>query len=144
MTDTHTGSCNCGAVRFRTAGILRGIVYCHCSQCRKQSGHFFAATSVEASRLEIDGEDAITWYAGSPQALRGFCRICGAALFWRQEGGDTVSILAGAFDKPTGLDGLMHIFAADKGDYYAIDDGLPVHAQWWPDEPGAADEPAQG
>jgi hypothetical protein len=75
MTDTHTGSCNCGAVRFRTTGTLRGIVYCHCSQCRKQSGHFFAATSAEASRLEIDGEDAITWYAGSPQALRGFCRI---------------------------------------------------------------------
>ena len=33
--------------------------------------------------------------------------------------------MAGAFDKPSGLKGESHIFVADKGDYYAICDGLP-------------------
>ncbi|MFI0849222.1 GFA family protein [Mesorhizobium sp. IMUNJ 23232] len=144
MDDMHNGSCNCGAVRFRTSGKLREIVYCHCSQCRKQSGHFFAATSVAASKLAIEGEEAITWYAASPEARRGFCHICGTALFWKQEGGNTVSILAGAFDKPTGLKGSMHIFAADKGDYYAIDDGLPVHPQWWPAEAAEGEQTVAG
>ncbi|TIM50148.1 MAG: GFA family protein, partial [Mesorhizobium sp.] len=35
------------------------------------------------------------------------------------------SVLAGLFDKPTGLQGQCHIFVGDKGDYYMIDDGLP-------------------
>jgi hypothetical protein len=33
--------------------------------------------------------------------------------------------MAGAFNKPTALEGECHIFVGDKGDYYAIDDGLP-------------------
>ena len=33
--------------------------------------------------------------------------------------------MAGLFDSPSGLAGFCHIFVADKGDYYGIDDGLP-------------------
>jgi hypothetical protein len=130
MDDIHTGSCGCGAVRFRAVGPLRGVIYCHCSQCRKQTGHFYAATSVDAAKLTVEGEDAITWYAASPSALRGFCRTCGSALFWKQHGTPEVSVLAGAFDLPSGLRGETHIYVADKGDYYGIDDGLPQLSQW--------------
>ena len=38
--------------------------------------------------------------------------------------------MAGSFDRPTGLKGGMHIFVADKGDYYDIADGLPRFEQW--------------
>ena len=57
--DTRTGSCLCGAVRFKTRGDLRGVVYCHCSQCRKQSGHFYAATNVPDANIAIEGGDGI-------------------------------------------------------------------------------------
>ena len=125
MRDNHTGSCLCGAVRFRARGALRGVVYCHCSQCRRQSGHFYAATNVEDEALEIEGQDAVTWYAASGEARRGFCRVCGSALFWKRNHAREISIMAGAFDKPSSLRGECHIFVADKGDYYQIDDGLP-------------------
>ena len=46
MTSSHKGSCLCGAVRFTASGPLRGVLYCHCSQCRKQTGHYYAATNV--------------------------------------------------------------------------------------------------
>jgi hypothetical protein len=130
MDSTRSGSCGCGAVRFTTRGPLRGVIFCHCIQCRKQTGHFYAATSVAAERLHVEGEDAITWYAGSPEAKRGFCRICGSALFWKREGADTVSILAGAFDAATGLEGQEHIFVEQKGDYYELADGLPQKMRW--------------
>lgn len=123
--ENHLGACLCGAVRFRTRGPLRGVVYCHCSQCRKQTGHYYAATNVSDDRLAIDGGEDLTWYAASPDARRGFCRVCGSALFWKRNGSDVTSVLAGAFDAPTGLAGAVHIFVADKGDYYRIDDGLP-------------------
>lgn len=125
----HTGSCLCGAVRFRTRGSLRGVIFCHCGQCRRQSGHFVAATNVADERIVIEGGDAITWYAASNEAKRGFCSRCGSLLFWKHGALDSVSVMAGAFDKPTGLFAECHIFVADKGDYYSIDDGLPQHAR---------------
>jgi len=129
MTDIHTGSCNCGAVRLRTLGPLRAVTACHCSQCRKQTGLYYAATNVADSDLEIDGSDNITWYRSSPQARRGFCRTCGSALIWKRDGDDYSSIMAGAFDTPTGLAFGIHIFCADKGDFYEITDDLPKFAQ---------------
>ncbi|WP_309086608.1 GFA family protein [Chelativorans sp.] len=127
MSEIRQGRCLCGAVRFRTTGKLRGILYCHCSQCRRQTGHYYAATEIDDQRIEIEDAGTLTWYAASDMAKRGFCRVCGSALFWKQNGAKEISIMAGSFDLPTGLTEEAHIFVADKGDYYEIDDGLPQH-----------------
>ncbi len=134
MSDTHTGSCLCGAVTFTTNGPLRDVVYCHCSQCRKQTGHFYATTKVAAEHITIEGSENLQWYRASPDAGRGFCRTCGSALFWKRDGAGEMSVLAGSFDVPTGLEAQAHIFVADKGDYYMIDDGLPQHGAAPPPE----------
>ena len=133
MTDRHEGACLCGAVRFTTNGPLRGVIYCHCSQCRRQTGHHYAATNVADKNIEIRGTSDITWYRASQKARRGFCRICGSALFWKHDELDTISVMAGAFKKPTGLKAEAHLFVADKGDYYDIDDGLPQFERSAPD-----------
>ena len=133
MTRVHTGSCLCGAVRFTAAGPLRGVVYCHCSQCRKQTGHYYAATNVADADLSIEGAGNITWYSASAFARRGFCATCGSALFWKYNASDETSVMAGAFEQPSGLKGEVHIFVRDKGDYYAIDDGLPQFEKSTPD-----------
>lgn len=125
MIGSRTGGCLCGAVRFTARGALRAVVACHCTQCRKQSGHFYAATSSASADLDVTGAENLTWYAASDTARRGFCRHCGSALFWRRNAGDKTSILAGSFDSPSGLTLTHHIFCADKGDYYQISDGLP-------------------
>jgi hypothetical protein len=129
MSEEHSGHCLCGAVRFRTKGALREVVACHCSQCRRQTGHFYAATNVKDAGLTVEGGDNVTWFRASDTASRGFCRTCGSALFWKGDGADYTSIMAGTFDAPTGLKIGKHIFCADKGDYYEIDDGAPQYAQ---------------
>ena len=116
------GSCLCGAVRFAVKGPMRPVIGCHCTQCRKTSGHFVAATAAPRDAVEIDGE--VTWYRSSPEALRGFCATCGSSLFWCGPGRH-LSIHAGAFDGATGLKLTAHIFCRDKGDYYEIEDDLP-------------------
>ncbi|MCO5149789.1 MULTISPECIES: GFA family protein [unclassified Shinella] len=125
MSEEHTGHCLCGAVRFRTRGALGKVVACHCSQCRRQTGHFYAATDVRNDALTIEGEENVTWYRASATAGRGFCRVCGSALFWKGDTADHISVMAGAFDLPTGLEMGVHIFCTDKGDYYEINDGAP-------------------
>jgi hypothetical protein len=125
MNNLHTGSCLCGAVRFSVNGHLRGVVYCHCGQCRKQTGHFVAATNAQDAAIAIEGEEKIVWYAASDAAKRGFCGTCGSVLFWKYNKSASTSIMAGAFDRPSSLNGESHIFVRDKGDYYEITDGLP-------------------
>ncbi len=130
MSSKASGSCNCGGVKYTVNGPMREIVACHCSQCRKQSGHFYAATNAADSDLTIEDSGTLKWYAASNIAKRGFCGTCGSALFWKPNDGDYTSIMAGTLDGDAGgvkLD--RHIFVADKGAYYEINDGLPQFPQ---------------
>ncbi len=123
------GACLCGAVSFEVAGALHPPDACHCSQCRKQSGHFWASTNVPRAALTIRGADNVTWFRSSERVRRGFCATCGSALFWDPIEKDALAVAMGAFAAPTGTRLEMHIFTADKGDYYEIADGLPQHRQ---------------
>ncbi|MGY8995989.1 MAG: GFA family protein, partial [Alphaproteobacteria bacterium] len=55
----------------------------------------------------------------------GFCAACGSHLFWRSLDDDKMAILAASIDDTSDMRLESHIFVDDKGDYYAIDDGLP-------------------
>lgn len=121
------GRCLCGAVRFEADAVAREPVACHCSQCRRQSGHVWASVPVPTAALRVAGEPR--WFEASPDARRGFCPTCGSVLFWQAHGADEVSVSMGALDAPTGLRLGCHIFAASKGDYYDIADGLPQEAE---------------
>jgi len=123
----HKGSCNCGAVSFEVAATLHPPDACHCTQCRKQSGHYWASTDVPRTALTLHGAERLAWYRSSDKVRRGFCATCGAFLFWDPIGRDNIAVAMGAFDKPTGTHIDKHIFVADKGDYYDIADGLPQH-----------------
>jgi hypothetical protein len=125
----HKGSCLCKAVTFDVSGELPQPTACHCSNCRKHSGHFEASTDVPRSQVTIHGSEHITWYHSSEKVRRGFCSTCGSSLFWDPVHRDWTAIAMGAFDNPTATKLLRHIFVADKGDYYDIGDGLPQNPQ---------------
>jgi hypothetical protein len=108
-------------------GSLRPIVYCHCSMCRRATGHFVAATACHESRLHITGSDHLRWYQSSGLAKRGFCDICGSNLFWKPTGDSRMCIWAGSLNSPTGLKAVAHIFVDEKGDYYNLNDELPQY-----------------
>jgi hypothetical protein len=124
----HKGSCLCGAVKFEVEGSLSSVEACHCSMCRKWTGHFLASTEVPRTGLKIHHADSVSWFHSSEKVRRGFCSTCGASLFFDpldKEKHDWIGISMGAFDKPTGTELALHIFVAEKGDYYEITDELP-------------------
>ena len=122
-----TGSCLCGAVTYTAKGTAGAPAACHCTQCRKQSGHVWASSYVPDGDIEIAGE--VRWYQSSEKARRGFCPACGSALFWKHADDDFTCFSTGSIDGPTGLRLRGHIFTADKGDYYDIADDLPQREQ---------------
>lgn len=123
----YRGSCLCGAVTFTASAAAKDPSACHCSQCRKQSGHYWAAMQVEDTALTVTGD--VRWYAASPIAKRGFCPTCGSFLFWKGHAEPDTGVALGALDGPTGLRLERHIFTADKGDYYDIADNVPQEEQ---------------
>lgn len=122
------GSCLCGAVRFEVAGDLPAPDACHCVQCRKSSGHYLVSSDVPRSAVTIHGEERIVWYRSSDKVRRGFCGTCGATLFFDPLYRDWIGISLGAIDGATETRLAIHIFVAEKGDYYDIADGLPQNA----------------
>ena len=121
-----TGSCLCGGVSYTVAGPLREVIACHCSQCRKTSGHHVAATRVAASGLRFTRNESLTWYRSSDQAERGFCNRCGGNLFWRRYDSDTVSVMAGTLDSPTGLTLTKQMHTESAADYYTLSRDIPT------------------
>ena len=125
----HRGSCLCGAVRIAVLGDLPQPNACHCTECRKQTGHFLASLDVPRAALRVQGEEAVRWYRSSEKVRRGFCGMCGSTLFWDPVHHDWTAVAMGIFDGPTHASLSMHIFVSEKGDYYEIADGLPQKAR---------------
>jgi hypothetical protein len=121
----RTGGCLCGAVRYAVHGALRPVVACHCTQCRRTTGHFLAATAARHRNFKLLADSGLKWYQSSREARRGFCAVCGSSLFWEGAGRDYISIAAGTLDDSTGLATVCHIHVADKGAYYEIEPGVP-------------------
>src|SRR3712207_4521999 len=105
-----TGGCLCGAVRYEVRGSLRPVVDCHCTQCRRTSGHFAAFTATRSENLVLTESEGLRWYRSSETARRAFCEICGSSLLWERAPGERVSIAAGTLDAPTGLETVAHVF----------------------------------
>ena len=97
--------------------------------CRKAHGHIGAYTAAPKDALRITQSHGLKWYASSEVARRGFCSECGASLFWEASGRDHVSIAAGMLDAPTGLATTLQIYVSSAGDYYAIDERIPMRPE---------------
>lgn len=122
--NAHSGTCLCGDVAYTFSANPTAATACHCSQCRRMSGHYWAAFHVPLSDFRLTKEDGLKWYASSDWAKRGFCKNCGSSLFYQMAGEDSINIAPGTLNGPTGLSLTRHIFVGSKGDYYDINDGL--------------------
>lgn len=125
----RTGSCLCGAVRFRIDGPLEPVQVCHCHQCQKaQGGAFAAVVPVSTSAFQLlSGKDALRAYASSPGKERVFCCHCGAPVFSRRTAvPDVVRVRVGLFDEPLGVGIAWHAHTGSRCDWWALpEDGAP-------------------
>jgi hypothetical protein len=103
MSETFTGGCQCGAVRFRATELKDNAHICHCRMCQKAVGNFFAA-------LVGAPKQAVTWTRGTPSVFRssahverGFCSACGTPLFYNDVNGARITLTIGSLDAPRKL-----------------------------------------
>ena len=100
MTESFSGGCQCGAVRYRFTQKPGGAHVCHCRMCQKAFGGFYAPL-VGAKRAFFEvtrGEIAL--FHSSDLVERGFCRDCGTPLTFAYVGGKGISVSIGSLDHP--------------------------------------------
>lgn len=121
---TRKGRCLCGACAFeapfQTAkdGALR-FGACHCGMCRRWAGGpLLALTAAGPARFE--NEDAVGIYKGSDWAERGFCKSCGAGLFWRSRDDSHWVIPLGLLEDQSDLVFASEIYIDCKPAFYAF------------------------
>lgn len=122
--------CLCGNISFKTSGYHRDVQNCHCVQCLKTHGHHAAYSKVEEKNLKFLSKKSLKWFKSSKRAKRGFCSNCGASIFFKVIGTNSVCIAAGIFNNPTKLKTSIEIFTKGKSDYYKINSKLPKYARY--------------
>ncbi|MBV8679945.1 MAG: GFA family protein [Aquitalea sp.] len=80
---SYTGSCHCGAVRFRLHAEPDALTTCDCSLCVKKNA---LMTRVHESQLELlSGIEALSEYRWNTGIARHFfCKHCGIYTFHRK------------------------------------------------------------
>ena len=82
MTKTHTGGCQCGAVRYEIEADIKDVIACNCSRCGKL-GSLLAFVPAQKFKL-VAGENASTDYQFNKHVIHHlFCSTCGIEPFAR-------------------------------------------------------------
>jgi hypothetical protein len=130
-----SGGCQCGNIRFVTAGEPIIVAVCHCSMCRRAN----AAPAVvwamfKQDQVNFSGEKA-TQYASSSTARRGFCHRCGTQVsFVADYIPGLIDLTVGSFDSPELLEPSLHYWDAKRLPWLKFADTLPRHAEFPPFE----------
>ena len=119
------GSCLCGGVKFTTKGFHRHISNCHCIQCMKTHGNFGAYTALKDLNIKFLNKKTLKWFKSSKKAQRGFCKTCGASIFFKRHKSNIISISAGLFGKSLKLKTIRNIFVKNRLKYYKLDNSIP-------------------
>jgi hypothetical protein len=115
----RTGGCQCGEVRYESAGEPIALYACHCRECQKQSASAFGTSlAVPREGFRVTGGTPKFWTrdADSGRRLRcAFCPTCGSRLWHEPEGGSTrINIKAGSLDEPVDMSTAIHIWTSRK------------------------------
>jgi hypothetical protein len=82
MSDKHSGSCFCGAVKIEAYGNPEAMGYCHCESCRRWSaGPVNAFTLWKPEKVKVTkGGEFVGHFNKTEDSDRQFCTRCGGHL----------------------------------------------------------------
>ena len=130
MSDTITGGCLCGAVRYEARGEPTYAGYCYCNDCRRASGSgSIGFMGFPANAVTITGA-ALTHshrLSDGRVADRNHSAVCESLVYGGIVGQvDSHTIYTSSLDDPTRFRPTMAIFAREKAPWVVIPEGVTV------------------
>ncbi len=130
-TETHSGGCLCGKVRYEVSGSSIWKSVCYCESCTRAAGApAIAYAGFEKSKFRLL-HGSIEIYESSPGVLRGFCRRCGTSLTYQKnpkvlEGAlDDMYIATRTLDNPNAYPPDEHVHYGERVSWFNVEDELP-------------------
>lgn len=124
MSAVLNGRCFCGAVQVAASTQPFLVSWCHCRDCRRQTGAPAVVWSgFHSGDVTISGPPK--WRRSSQHATRSFCPECGTPLTYeddRLQG--EIYIHAGIFDEADQLVPDRHAYVSSKLFWMHLEDGL--------------------
>jgi hypothetical protein len=123
---TLSGSCYCGAIRYKVADAFTYALNCHCSQCRRVTGSAFKPfAGIERAKLKVTkGKDRLLIY-GEEANHDAHCRLCGSLLYSIVRDGAYAHVTLGTLIDAPSIRPTAHIFVGSKAPWFTITDKLP-------------------
>lgn len=127
-SQTVSGSCFCGAVRFEVGLPTIFCAHCHCSMCQRAHGAGFVTwLGVGRDRFRLlEGESALVRFRSSEHGTRTFCGTCGSTLFCESTRHPEIVdvVLANIHGK---IDRMpeAHVYFDDRAEWVHVADDLP-------------------
>lgn len=118
-----TGQCACGQVAYSAEGEITGVVSCHCKMCQQLHGNYNPMVVVNKEDFSFTHEAGLAWFNSSTEARRGFCSVCGAALFKEQISGPKILVSVGSLDDTNEWKNIKNVFIEEAGTYYVMPEG---------------------
>ena len=128
-TETITGSCLCGSIKFEVQPPFAAFRYCHCSRCRKASGSAHAANAfVPQAQFQWLAGEALVKRFDLPEARRfavWFCPQCGTRVPHQVKSTANMLIPAGVLDGDPGMRPENSIFWKSRAAWYVPPQEMP-------------------
>ena len=127
QTQTATGGCMCGAIRYKASSTSKGSGYCHCRSCRHHTGAPVVAFVVFTAEQVQWMSGSRARYESSPGIFRAFCRDCGTSLTWEghHNGRDWVEFHISTLDNPDEFPPNEHTHYSERISWLHLTDELP-------------------
>ncbi len=128
-TQSVTGQCQCGHVRYVVSGGAHRLNVCHCTDCQRQSGSAFGMSLViepDAFRLTAGSLQTfqITASSGRDKTCA-FCGNCGVRIYNRTSA--LMSVKAGTLDDTTWLNPDAHYWTRSKQRWTQLPTDVPCY-----------------
>jgi hypothetical protein len=134
----YSGSCFCGAVKYRLEDKPIFVNCCHCTDCRKQTGGAFAINAVieTANVTVLSGQPVATRMytdSGAPHDIFR-CPECQTAL-WSDYGyGVLLFVRVATLDDAAAFPPDAHIWVRSKLPWVALPEGVPAFDEFYDKE----------
>ena len=131
MSETLTGGCLCGAVRYSVKPGFRFKPYaCYCHDCQRRTGGSFGIQlGVMEADLNVDGELIEGSHVQPSGAIAGIfaCKKCLSRIYTTNSARTgIVNLRAGTLDSSPSLEPAAHLWVKSKQPWIVIPDGVPV------------------
>lgn len=80
MSQTYSGSCHCGNIRFEATGELQQVMECNCSICRRKGAKLWFVPRSQFKLLS-ERDQLATYTFNTHRIQHHFCPTCGIAPF---------------------------------------------------------------